>query len=258
MLTVGSDGSGVVVACVAVLVEVAVVQRCPGLVPDAEVPGRGRGAGRWLLGVLEGCLVVHLAGRAAEDVGDHESRPLGHGGRGRVVVVVVVVVVVPSLQPPVVVIVVPGVEPVRQPFHAHPVPLHHVLQRPVGLEAGHPGQVEAVVAARHGDAATCRHVVVLVVVDGHHGHARRWFLRATGTRGCLCRHPRTRPIPGRQNLADGRSLARAKLSVTSIRYFFPTCVCASLHFTSPPPSNDTFFLRVSSSVRPSPPTFLAR
>lgn len=215
------------VAGVAVLVEVAVVQRCPGLVPDAEVPGRGRGAGRWLLGVLEGGLVVHLAGRAAEDVGDHESRPLGHGGRGRVVVVVVVV---PSLQP-VVVIVVPGVEPVRQPFHAHPVPLHHVLQ-PVGLEAGHPGQVEAVVAARHGDAATCRHVVVLVVVDGHHGHARRWFLRATGTRGCLCRHPRTRPIPGRQNLADGRSLARAKLSETSIRFdLFHLCF-TSLYFSS--------------------------
>lgn len=177
-------------AGVAVLVEVAVVQRRPRLVPHAEVPGRGRGAGRWLL-ALEGGLVVHLAGRAAEDIGDHESRPLGHGGRG----------CVPALQPVVArVAVAPCVEPIRETFHAHSVPLHDVLQ-PVRLEAGHPGQVEAV-AAGHGDAATCRHVVVLMVMDGHHG-TRRWFLRATATRGCLCRHPRTRPIPGRQNLADG-------------------------------------------------------
>lgn len=193
-LTIGSNGSAIVVAGVAVLVEVAVAQRRPRLVPDAQVPGRGRGAGGWLLG-LKGGLVVHLAGRAAEDVGDHEPRPLGHGGRGRV----------PALQPVVVgapVIVAPRVdEPVRQAFHAHSVPLHDVLQ-PVGLEAGHPGQVEATVAVGHRDAATCRHVVVVVVMDGHHG-TRRWFLRATATRGCLCRHPRTRPIPGRQNLADG-------------------------------------------------------
>lgn len=175
---------------VAVLVEVAIVQGCPRLVPDTEVPRcRGRAPGRFL--ALQTGL-MHLAGRAAEDIGDHKSGSLRHGGGGAAFRPVVVPVIV-----------VPGVEPIRQTFHADSIPLDDVLQ-PVRLETGHPAQIQTVIG--HGDAAPSRHVVVLVMMDRHHG-TRRWFLRATGTCRCLCRHPRTRPVPGRQNLADGDGVA---------------------------------------------------
>lgn len=177
---------------VAILVEVAIVQGRSRLMPHTEVPRcGGRTPGRFLS--LQTRL-VHLAGRATEDIGDHKSRSLRH--RGRCVAAFHQTVVVA-------VIVVPGVEPIGQTFHAHSVPLDDVLQ-PVRLEAGHPAQIQTVIG--HGDAAASRHVVILMMMDRHHG-TRRWFLRATGTCRCLCRHPRTRPVPGRQNLADGDGVA---------------------------------------------------
>lgn len=78
--TIGSNGSAVVVASVAVLVQIAVAQGRSGLMPDTEVSRRRGWASGWLLARQSG--LVHLAGRAAQDVGDHKPRSLWHRCRG--------------------------------------------------------------------------------------------------------------------------------------------------------------------------------
>lgn len=68
------------VAGVAVLVEIAVAQGRSGLMPDTEVSRRRGWTSGWLLARQSG--LVHLAGRAAQDVSDHKPRSLRHRRRG--------------------------------------------------------------------------------------------------------------------------------------------------------------------------------
>lgn len=179
------------VAGIAVLVQITVAQGRSGLMPDTEVPRRRRWTSGWLLARQPG--LMHLAGRAAEDIGDHEPGSLRHRRRG-----------IASLQPVVVAqVIVARIQTVRETFDGHAVSVDNVFQ-PVRLQTGHSAKIQTVIG--HGDATESGHVVVLLMMDRHHGR-RRWFLRATGTRRCLCRHPRTRPVPRRQNLADGDDVA---------------------------------------------------
>ncbi|TGZ37529.1 hypothetical protein DBV15_04675 [Temnothorax longispinosus] len=135
------------------------------LMPDTEVSRRRGWTSGWLLARQPG--LVHLAGRTAQDIGDHEPRPLRHRRRG-----------IASFQAVVIVqIVVPRVQSVGETFHCYAVPIDDVLQ-PMRLQARHPAQIQTVIG--HGDATESGHVVVLLMMDRHHGR-RRWFLRATGT-----------------------------------------------------------------------------
>jgi len=95
------------------------------------------------------------------------------------------------------------------------------------LQARHPTKIQAVIG--HGNATESGHVVVLLVMDRHHAR-RRWFLRATGTCRCLCRHPRTCPVPGRQNLADDDDVVYAKKIVPLLIQFHFTVIPDRLDF----------------------------
>jgi len=176
--------------------------------PDTEVPRRRGWTSGWLLTRQSG--LMHLAGRTTQDIGDHEPRPLRHRRRG----------IAPFQAVVIVQIVVSRIQSVGETFHRHAVPIDDVLQ-PMRLQAGHPAEIQTVIG--HGDATESGHVVVLLMMDRHHGR-RRWFLRATGTCRCLCRHPRTRPVPGRQNLADGDDVAYPRKRSCPLTLF-------QLHFT---------------------------
>lgn len=115
-------------------------------------------------------------------------------------IVVVIVIVIVTF--------VPGIETIRKKLHAYSISIDDIVQA-MGFQAGHSAEIETVPG--DGDATESRHVVVLMMVDRHYG-GRRWFLRATGTRWCLCRHARTRPVPGRKNLADNRNVCFTRKS----------------------------------------------
>lgn len=172
--------------------------------PDTEI-SRSRGwTSGWLLARQTG--LMHLAGRAAENVSDHKSRSLRHRCRGVAPFQPVIVIVAVQIVIIVVQIIIARVQSIGETFDANAVSIDHVFQ-PMRLQARHPTKIQAVIG--HGNATESGHVVVLLVMDRHHAR-RRWFLRATGTCRCLCRHPRTCPVPGRQNLADDDDVAYAK------------------------------------------------
>lgn len=128
---------------ITVLVEGAVIVRRSGLVSYTKVPGGGRGTARRFL-VLE----TRRAGSPSEDVSDHKPRTMGHGSRS---IASRAVSIGESLETGAVSL---GLEP-------------------VGFQAGHSAEVEAV-SGLCGHATESGHVVVLsVVMDRHHG--RGWF-----------------------------------------------------------------------------------
>lgn len=153
--------------------------------PDAEVP-RGR---RWTSGrtlPLEEARRTRWARGSCEDIGYHEPGPLGHSGRGIAHSVDGVTPLLDKVRP---LDSVAGNESLDQT-----VSILKIFLQPSGDAAD-----EIQTVTTDADATQGRHVVIVMVMDRHHGIR---FAGPRDSRRCVCRDPRTRSVPGWQNLAD--------------------------------------------------------